>query len=75
MGRNILEAQNVSFKIQTPLYVVGFALAFICVCRTVAIDMRGYGESEKPSGVENYSMHYLAEDVKQVVEALGLYAT
>jgi pimeloyl-ACP methyl ester carboxylesterase len=40
----------------------------------VAIDMRGYGDSEKPSGVKNYSMHYLVDDIKQVVEALGLYA-
>jgi hypothetical protein len=42
-------------------------------CRTVAIDMRGYGDSEKPSGVEHYAMDHLVSDVKQVVEALGLY--
>jgi pimeloyl-ACP methyl ester carboxylesterase len=35
--------------------------------------MRGYGDSEKPSGVKNYSMNYLVDDIKQVVEALGLY--
>jgi pimeloyl-ACP methyl ester carboxylesterase len=39
----------------------------------VAIDMRGYGDSEKPSGIMNYSMEYLVDDIKQVVEALGLY--
>lgn len=38
---------------------------------TVAIDMRGYGDSEKPSGVKYYSMDYLVDDIKQVVEALG----
>lgn len=38
---------------------------------TVAIDMRGYGDSEKPPGVENYAMDILVSDVKQVVEALG----
>lgn len=38
---------------------------------TVAIDMRGYGDSEKPSGVNNYSMQYLVDDIKHVVEALG----
>jgi pimeloyl-ACP methyl ester carboxylesterase len=41
--------------------------------RTVAIDMRGYGNSEKPPGVENYAMDLLVNDVKQVVEALGSY--
>jgi Predicted hydrolases or acyltransferases (alpha/beta hydrolase superfamily) len=41
--------------------------------RTVAIDMRGYGDSEKPSGVEHYAMDHLVNDVKQVVEALGSY--
>jgi pimeloyl-ACP methyl ester carboxylesterase len=39
----------------------------------VAIDMRGYGDSEKPSGVKNYTMNYLVDDIKQVVEALGSY--
>jgi len=42
-------------------------------CRTVAIDMRGYGDSEKPSGVEHYAMDHLVSDVKQVVQALGSY--
>jgi len=41
--------------------------------RTVAIDMRGYGDSEKPAGVEHYAMDHLVSDVKQVVEALGSY--
>jgi len=41
--------------------------------RTVAIDMRGYGDSEKPSGVEHYAMDHLVNDVKQVVDALGSY--
>ncbi|CAD5126140.1 DgyrCDS14309 [Dimorphilus gyrociliatus] len=39
--------------------------------RTVAIDMRGYGESGKPEGVQNYWIPYLVEDVKDVMEALG----
>jgi pimeloyl-ACP methyl ester carboxylesterase len=51
-----------------------FALTFVGIFRTVAIDMRGYGDSEKPSGVNNYSMQYLVDDIKHVVEALGLYA-
>jgi hypothetical protein len=36
--------------------------------------MRGYGDSEKPPGVENYAMDLLVSDVKQVVEALGSYS-
>ena len=32
--------------------------------RVVAMDMRGYGESDKPSGVENYVMEKLDNDLK-----------
>jgi pimeloyl-ACP methyl ester carboxylesterase len=39
----------------------------------VAIDMRGYGDSDKPSDIKNYRMEYLVDDIKQVVDALGLY--
>jgi pimeloyl-ACP methyl ester carboxylesterase len=35
--------------------------------------MRGYGDSAKPSGVDNYAMDLLVDDVKQIVEALGSY--
>ncbi|KAL1130081.1 hypothetical protein AAG570_013021 [Ranatra chinensis] len=38
---------------------------------TVAVDMRGYGDSEKPQGVKYYKMKYLIEDVKNIIEALG----
>ncbi|KAJ9574479.1 hypothetical protein L9F63_008342, partial [Diploptera punctata] len=38
---------------------------------TVAIDMRGYGDSEKPNGIENYYVKYLIDDIKHVVEGLG----
>lgn len=37
----------------------------------VAPDMRGYGESDKPKGAENYSMTKISEDVKQLIEGLG----
>eukprot|EP00762_Andalucia_godoyi_P003955 ANDGO_05626.mRNA.1 Epoxide hydrolase 1 len=38
----------------------------------VAVDMRGYGESDKPAGAENYMMHpFLLEDIKLLVDALG----
>lgn len=39
--------------------------------RTVAFDMRGYGESGKPQEIQNYCVQYLVEDVKDIVEGLG----
>ena len=33
--------------------------------------MRGYGESSKPKGMENYHVTKLSADVKQFVHALG----
>ncbi|XP_046582062.1 epoxide hydrolase 4-like [Haliotis rubra] len=39
--------------------------------RVVAIDMRGYGDSDKPSGVANYQMSKLVTDLKQIIPALG----
>ena len=40
----------------------------------VAIDQRGYNLSDKPKGVENYGMKFLAEDVAAVVKSLGQLA-
>lgn len=37
----------------------------------VAIDMRGYGQSDKPAGVASYALDVLASDVREVVRALG----
>uniref|UniRef100_A0A1A8B4X9 Epoxide hydrolase 4 n=1 Tax=Nothobranchius furzeri TaxID=105023 RepID=A0A1A8B4X9_NOTFU len=39
--------------------------------RVVAVDMRGYGESDLPLSTENYSFDYLVTDVKDIVEYLG----
>lgn len=39
--------------------------------RVVAIDMRGYGESDLPLATENYRFEYLVTDVKDIVEYLG----
>lgn len=38
---------------------------------TVAIDQRGYNLSDRPKGVENYDMKFLAEDVAAVIRHLG----
>ncbi len=37
----------------------------------VAPDLRGYGLSDAPEGVENYSIDHLAEDVRLIIEAFG----
>lgn len=37
----------------------------------VAVDMRGYGDSSKPAGKSNYVIETLAEDINQLVGALG----
>ena len=39
--------------------------------RCVALDMRGYNDSEKPAGVAQYDLDILADDVRAFVEALG----
>ncbi|XP_067666828.1 epoxide hydrolase 4-like [Haliotis asinina] len=39
--------------------------------RVVAIDMRGYGESDKPSGVDSYQLSKMVADLKQIIPALG----
>ncbi|XP_059486281.1 epoxide hydrolase 4-like [Neocloeon triangulifer] len=37
----------------------------------VAIDLRGYGDSEKPRGTAAYSLNTLVDDLRQLVLALG----
>lgn len=37
----------------------------------VAIDQRGYNLSDKPKGVENYSLRFLVGDVAAVIKSLG----
>ncbi len=39
--------------------------------RCVAPDLRGYGESDAPRGVSNYTVEMLAGDVKNLIHALG----
>lgn len=39
--------------------------------RVVAIDMRGYADSDKPKGVKNYTVEKLISDIRQIVPALG----
>lgn len=39
--------------------------------RVVAVDMRGYGESDMPLSVDSYRFEHLVTDVKDIVEYLG----
>lgn len=39
--------------------------------RVVAIDMRGYGESDLPLSTDSYRLEFLVTDVRDIVEYLG----
>lgn len=39
--------------------------------RVVALDMRGYNETDSPKGVKNYYPEIIATDIKELVHALG----
>lgn len=39
--------------------------------RVVAVDMRGYGDSDKPRSSETYQLNILIEDVRQLILKLG----
>ena len=40
--------------------------------RVIAPDLRGFGESSRPEGVENYTIDKLATDVVGIMDALGI---
>ncbi|XP_076451108.1 epoxide hydrolase 4-like [Babylonia areolata] len=39
--------------------------------RVVAVDMRGYGDSDRPSAVSDYTLDKLTKDLSQLITALG----
>lgn len=44
-----------------------------CCCRTVAVDLRGYGDSDKPTGIHEYVLDKVVDDVNQLITELGLF--
>jgi 3-oxoadipate enol-lactonase len=50
--------------------VRSFAISY----HVIALDLRGFGRSEKPKGRENYTIELMAQDVLGVCQALGLRA-
>lgn len=58
-----------------PDFWYSFAHQMEALCphyKTIAIDTRGYNQSDKPEGVENYQMEYLLKDILAVINDLGL---
>ena len=49
-------------------FYIKFHIIFL---RVVAVDLRGYGDSEKPNGRGAYKMDVLVADVRQIIETLG----
>ena len=39
--------------------------------RVIAVDLRGYGGSSKPTAVNQYDLGVLVSDIKELVETLG----
>ena len=40
--------------------------------RVVAPDLRGFGESSKPSGIDAYALRHAQADVLAVLDTLGI---
>lgn len=45
--------------------------AFATDHKVVAIDLRGYNQSDKPTGLDAYRMSELVQDIRGVIQALG----
>ena len=50
-------------------------MLIILIYRCVAIDMRGYGETDKPDGMKNYHTEAMIEDFRDIITFLGLAFT
>lgn len=43
----------------------------ICFFRVVAVDMRGYGDSDKPSSISDYKADQIVEDIREFILDTG----
>ena len=68
----IIQTSNVISAKPSPHTDVRYSSAHASLShRVVAVDMRGYADSDKPPGMSNYTLDKLAEDVRDLVIALG----
>lgn len=37
--------------------------------KIIAVDLRGYGDSDKPEGIENYTNKIMAQDIAEILHA------
>ncbi|KAL3084611.1 hypothetical protein niasHS_009127 [Heterodera schachtii] len=44
---------------------------FCAKYRVIAVDLRGYNDSDKPIGIEEYGMELLSADIMELIERLG----
>lgn len=58
-------------RINVSKYFRSFNIKFVFPSRCVALDMRGYGDSDKPEGVSPYEVDTLSDDIKSVIKGLG----
>ena len=43
----------------------------IYILRTVAADLRGYGDSSKPQDVKSYNVDIVVKDIVELIDILG----
>lgn len=66
---SIISKTNISKILFFSLHhILVFLIRFFSV---VALDLRGYGDTDKPEGVANYGMELLVKDLDEVITALG----
>lgn len=65
----ILKNVGCSVKIYLTLYLVRLFKFF--KIRTVSVDLRGYNDSDKPPGVNNYDLELLVADIAELIERLA----
>ena len=51
---------------------INFFLGKTIFKRVVALDLRGYGDSEKPYAANQYDLYLFVDDIYQLILKLGL---